>query len=226
MVLGAVAVVVVLAFAGLAAGSGNWASAPAAASSSSTSPAPAPGTLGPVPADPTPASVPDRQPAERSELSGYAVLGIAALLVLGGLALVARRSRSARWFRPRRPATAQIPEGTTNSPADMPQAVDRALLAVGVPDAREAVVQAWLLLCAAAAAAGTPARPAETAEEYGRRLSAVHELPAPPVRRLAELYREARFSAHPVGPEQRERARTELETLRAALAVPGGTAAR
>jgi hypothetical protein len=164
-------------------------------------------------------------PAQRSGLAGYGVLGVAALLVLGLLVLVARRLRWAGSLRRQRSATAQVREGTSSS-ADLPQAVDRALQAVEVADAREAVIQAWLLLGAAAAAAGTPARPAETAEEYGRRLAAVHGLPAPPLRRLAELYREARFSAHPVRPEQRDQARRELETLRAALAGPERTAAR
>jgi hypothetical protein len=96
--------------------------------------------------------------------------------------------------------------------------VERALDAVEDPDAREAVVQAWLLLGRAAAETGTAPRAAETAAEYARRLAAERGLPAGAVAALAELYREARFSTHEVRPEQRDRAREHLLALRAALA--------
>ena len=100
----------------------------------------------------------------------------------------------------------------------LPGAVERALDAVEDPDAREAVVQAWLLLGRAAAETGTAPRPAETAAEYARRLAAERGLPAGAVAALAELYREARFSTHEVLPEQRDRAREHLLALRSALA--------
>jgi hypothetical protein len=74
----------------------------------------------------------------------------------------------------------------------LPSAVHRALDVVNdQPAAREAVVRAWLLLGEAAAAAGTPARPAETAGEYARRLAVAHDLPPASVERLTRPAAEA-----------------------------------
>jgi hypothetical protein len=114
-------------------------------------------------------------------------------------------------------------EAAGPDPTALPAAVDRALDAVEDPDAREAVVAAWLLLGRAAAESGTPPRPAETAAEYARRLAAERGLPAADVEQLAALYREARFSTHEVTAEQRDRARAHLLALREALAArPAG----
>lgn len=217
-VLTALAVVLVLALAGLATHSGRWtAELPRTAAPTAAPPAP----LRTPPVAPT-------RPAERTDapFQGDLEVGIPALVVVGlllllslvGLVMLVRRIP--RWHRgPKAADVAVGPAGTA-----LPDAVERALEVIEDPDAREAVIRAWLLLGAAAAEAGTPARPAETAAEYARRLAAAHDLPVPSLERLAALYREARFSDHEVRPGQREQAREELHRLRAALA--GHAAAR
>ena len=74
------------------------------------------------------------------------------------------------------------------------------------------------MLGEAAAVAGTPRRPSESAREYARRLGDKHRLPADSLERLAALYREARFSDHQMLPDQRDVARGELFALQTALA--------
>jgi Domain of unknown function (DUF4129) len=150
----------------------------------------------------------------------YVLVAIVLVLLVAGLALLASGLLHRPGWRRRPP----VPEGDPLEPADrsataLPGAVERALDAVEDPDAREAVVQAWLLLGRAAAASGTAPRPAETAAEYARRLAAERGLPAGAVEALAALYREARFSTHEVRPEQRDAARAHLLDLRAALAA-------
>jgi hypothetical protein len=159
------------------------------------------------------------------ELATEVVVVAVAVLSLGGLALLLGALNRPRLRR--RPGTPRAAHGVDTGPGTgteaLSTAVTRALRQVDdQPDAREAVVQAWLLLGAAATAAGTPPRPAETSAEYVDRLAEEQRLPAAPLQRLAGLYREARFSAHPVRAAQRDQARAELSTLQAALAAGPG----
>ena len=151
------------------------------------------------------------------------------LIALGALVALASAAGRISWRRrvPDERAAGLGQEPGAADPSDLfPPAVERALTAVtDQPDAREAVVRAWLLLGEAATAAGTARRPAETAGEYADRLAAAHDLPRTSVERLATLYREARFSHHTVVAEQREAARTELLALQAALASHAADAA-
>jgi len=220
----ALAVLAVLAVAGVAARSGSYAPelppAPTRSAAAPATPAP-PSQSGPTfPADPT-VSAP-LQPVNPVPVGVLLVLVLAlaaAGLVL--LLLLAVGYRPPRLQR-RRGDAAAVPSAGDPAATVIPDAVEQALLAVEQPDAREAVVQAWLRLGAAAADAGTPARPAETATEYAARLAEAYTLPAASVHRLAGLYREARFSGHPVGDDQRDEARAQLTALRAALAARTG----
>lgn len=221
-VLAAALVLAVLVLGAIAARSGPWAAAdPPAAATSSAPTATRPTSTAP-PSD-TPAPTPD---ADRSspaaQLTTEVVVVVVAVLSLGGLALLLGALSLPRLRRrsgsPRATPGADVGPGTAHEA--LTAAVGRALHSVDdLPDAREAVVQAWLQLGAAAAAAGTAARPAETAAEYVDRLAAEQHLPPAALHRLADLYRAARFSAHPVQPGQRAAARAELHTLQAALAA-------
>ena len=221
-VLACVAVLVVLIACGAAARGGPWASgAPSATSSHAR--APLSGN----------ASVPDTEtsspaPVKRGtgagvSLAAYLVTALALAFVLLGLITVAdllRFPSRRRWRRQGGPSDAEL-EGVLAEPGDgpFPDAVQRALREIAEqPDAREAVVRAWLLLGEAAAEAGAARRPAESAREYARRLADTRRLPADSLERLATLYREARFSDHEMLPEQREVARRELFALQTALA--------
>jgi Domain of unknown function (DUF4129) len=201
---------------GLAARSGSYARELPREPPATTAPySPAPFTL---PSYVTAIPTTTAPPEPVNPVTGWVVLGLVLLLAAGVLAVLARTAwQYLTTSVHRRPEPAPMSAARPADPG-MPAAVDRALLAVEQPDAREAVVRAWLVLGEAAAAAGTPARTSETATEYAERLAAAHGLPAASVHRLAELYREARFSAHPVGDPQRGEARTELARLRTTLA--------
>lgn len=173
--------------------------------------------LPPPAAAATPSRVPDVRP-------GSPVVGQVLLVVVVGLVLLVAALGIARLVRhlPRRlpdRATGSAPPGPEAARPQLTTAVERALHAVEQPVARDAVVQAWLLLGAAAAEAGTPALPSETAAEYAARLARAHRLPAPALHHLAELYRVARFSEHPVGEPERDDARRVLTELRTGLAA-------
>ena len=217
--LAAAAVLLVLGAASVAARGGSWARELPTASRTAV-PAPGGGVTLPSAGTAVPTATAPAQP-------GSPVVGQALSYLLLALALVVLVALGA-WCVRHRPRRRPV-EAVLTTPADdartgaIPAAVDRALVAVEQPDAREAVVQAWLLLGAAAADAGTPARAAETASEYADRLAAAHRLPAPAVHRLADLYREARFSDHPVRPDQRDAARAGLTELRTTLRHPAGT---
>lgn len=79
-----------------------------------------------------------------------------------------------------------------------------AALAEGEP--RNAVVRCWVALEDAASASGLDRDPAETAAEFTRRFLGVWDVDEASTRELADLYREARFSRHPVPRETGERA--------------------
>jgi hypothetical protein len=156
---------------------------------------------------------------QQSDLPPSPVLGwiLLAVVVLAGLAgvamLIASLVRAARNLADSGALAPPRAAGTAVREALAP-AAEQALVAVEQPDAREAVVRSWLLLGEAAAATGVPSRPAETAAEYAARLAAELEVPGSELDRLADLYREARFSQHAVGEPQRAEARELLRRLR------------
>ncbi len=88
-------------------------------------------------------------------------------------------------------------------------------LSVGSPD--NAIIRCWVGLQTAAATAGIEPRPSETAAELTLRL--LDDLPVDreAVGRLAALYREARFSSHPLSETDRDAARDALATIRDGL---------
>jgi len=84
------------------------------------------------------------------------------------------------------------------------QETRRAALAEGEP--RNVVVRCWVALEDAAASSGLARDPAETAAEFTRRFLGVWDVDEASTQELAELYREARFSRHPVARATGERA--------------------
>ena len=92
-------------------------------------------------------------------------------------------------------------------------------LAHGEP--RNAIVAAWLRLEDDVAAAGWPRHPAETSAEYTSRVLSAAGLAPEAVNTLAALYREARFSTHPLGETDRNRAATALRAVHDSIAPAG-----
>lgn len=82
---------------------------------------------------------------------------------------------------------------------------------------RNAVVACWLALEHAVAEVGVAAKAAETSAEFTQRILAAFELDDEAVHRLSELYREARFSNHPITERHRLAATAALERLRQQL---------
>ncbi|MEO7260073.1 MAG: DUF4129 domain-containing protein [Jatrophihabitantaceae bacterium] len=148
-------------------------------------------------------------------LTGVLLLAVIGLLVVLGPRLpTGRRARRAR-----RPA----PRSIEPAPDDLARQVARALsstmsqLANG--QIRDGVILCWHRLEQTAEAAGLPRLPADTSSDLAERLLASLPLSEAPLNRLATLYREARFSSHPIPAKAVVQVRADLGQLRSELEV-------
>lgn len=91
----------------------------------------------------------------------------------------------------------------------------RAALLDGVP--RNAIVRCWQLLEDAVADAGLRRDPADTSSELTERVLADYAVDPTAIHELAALYREARFSQHPIDEPMRATALQALDRLHEAL---------
>ena len=98
-------------------------------------------------------------------------------------------------------------------PAELLEAARERLHDLATGEPRNAIVAAWLDLEGSAAATGLPRLPAETSTEYTERVITVWAVDRERLADLAALYREARFSVHPLGEEHRSRAIGDLSVL-------------
>jgi hypothetical protein len=87
---------------------------------------------------------------------------------------------------------------------------------------RDAVILCWHRLQMTADTAGLRRSPADTSSELAERLLASLPLSEEPLRRLAALYREARFSSHPIPDSAVAQARADLTRLRSELTLAAG----
>lgn len=110
-----------------------------------------------------------------------------------------------------------------------PQRVARALLddaddqrrlLVEGGNPRNAVVECWHRFETAAARTGLERRPWETSSEYTMRVLDLVDAYEPAVTRLADLYREARFSEHELSEADRLAALEALDTIHRTIGVP------
>ena len=99
-------------------------------------------------------------------------------------------------------------------------AAQRSLLATGDP--RNAVVACWSRFEEQAGAAGLERRPWETSAEYTLRVLDLVDADPADVARLAALFREARFSEHPVTEQHRAEAMAALDAIHRALPDTSG----
>ena len=95
--------------------------------------------------------------------------------------------------------------------------VDAARVALAGGSPRNAIVACWMQLERDAAAAGLPRDAAETSAEYVERVVAASSVDPAPIRELAALYREARFSRHELSDDHRTRALAALNRVEAVL---------
>ncbi|HST64013.1 MAG TPA: DUF4129 domain-containing protein, partial [Mycobacteriales bacterium] len=123
-------------------------------------------------------------------------------------------------FRRRRPEVELPPEVDDEVEAtQLAAAVEEGLRELDQGGAGEGVVASWVLLEQAAANAGTHRAAPDTPSELAGRLIDRHPVSSTPLLRLADLYREARFSRHELPESARTEARAALEQLRAELAA-------
>ena len=86
-------------------------------------------------------------------------------------------------------------------------------------DPRNAIVAAWQRFEVQGAAAGVGRKSWETSSEYAIRILDLVSADSGAVNRLAGLYREARFSEHPITEEHRAEALAALAAIRRSLGV-------
>lgn len=129
------------------------------------------------------------------------------------------------WFGERERRSAEPAEVDDEvAPPPLVDAVAEGLRELDQGGPGEGVVASWVQLERAAADAGTHRAAPETASELVGRLIDRHPVSSAPLLRLAELYREARYSRHELPESARTEARTALEQLRAELvASPVGS---
>lgn len=94
-------------------------------------------------------------------------------------------------------------------------AAQRAALLSGTP--RNAIVECWARLEAAVASAGVPRRVSDTSTELTERVLTSSLVDPTAIGPLSALYREARFSSHPMGEAERQAAIDALDAVHAGL---------
>ncbi len=156
-----------------------------------------------------------------------AVLIATVLLAVLGLAVVFW-PRLTAWPRSRRRAPRPLP-AVESAPDDLRRQVSDTLRSASSQLAggqiRDGVILCWRRLEQTAEAAGLRRQPSETSTDLVERLLASLPLSEAPLNRLAALYREARFSSHPIPAEAVAQARADLVRLRAELEAAGTAAA-
>lgn len=147
------------------------------------------------------------------------LLAAAGLLAVIWL-LVTLGPRLPGWRRPRRGPRPVRPDEP--APADLARQVSDTLAGTMAQLAggqiRDAVILCWYRLQQTAETAGLRRAPADTSSELVERLLATLPLSAQPLNRLAALYREARFSSHPIPAAAVSQAQADLARLRSELA--------
>jgi hypothetical protein len=147
----------------------------------------------------------------------FAVVGLMVLLALAYVVV----STWLRVWRERERTTRATTNALTaldaaaGSDVELDEAAQFDALAHGEP--RNAIVACWLRLEDDVAAAGWPRHVAETSAEYTARVLAAAGLDGEAVTALAALYREARFSSHPLSEDDRNRAAAALRTVHESL---------
>lgn len=149
----------------------------------------------------------------------YALIAV----IFAGVALfvitvVVRWLRTVLQGRRRRHAVrAAVPAVPPAAAAPLLEDVDLHLEALSSGDPDEAIIAMWVAVERSVARAGVERLPSETSGELTLRVLEELSLDDEPVEILAGLYREARFSRHPITDAQRDRARTALTALHDAL---------
>lgn len=140
-----------------------------------------------------------------------AVLGLAVVLWPRLLGWLRSRQRARRAVRPpAEPTRDEVRRQVSN-------ALRSTMSQMANGQIRDGVILCWHRLEQTAEAAGLRRRPSETSSDLAERLLSTLPLSEAPLNRLAALYREARFSSHPIPAEAVTQARADLAQLRSEL---------
>jgi hypothetical protein len=111
-----------------------------------------------------------------------------------------------------------------DSHQDVMAALDQGLAELDEGDPRQAIIACWVRLERAAEAAGVPRKPADTPTDLVVRLLSGRSVNRAVLGDFANVYREARYSPHPVDTSMRDQARAALRLLRDELGSTAGVA--
>jgi hypothetical protein len=136
-------------------------------------------------------------------------------------ALVAAIAISIWWSaRLRRPVTVGLTDDLVVDSEQLRDAVEEGRAALAeLDDAREAIIACYVAMERSLAERGAARNAADTPDELLARAVTSRVVRGPAAQRLTGLFYEARFSSHPLGPEQRDAARQALDDLAAELAA-------
>lgn len=149
-----------------------------------------------------------------------ALLAAGALLVAGIwlVVLLGPRLPGWRWRgRPRHAPRRQAEPAPDDLAGQVSDSFAATLAGLSGGQIRDAVILLWHRLEQTAEAAGLRRSPADTSSELAERLLATLPVSAEPLHRLAALYREARFSSHPISDAAVAQARADLVQVRSEL---------
>lgn len=153
----------------------------------------------------------------------WAFVFVGASLFVALVAALVRLAWTQARPRRRREVAAEVAFTTLGEPARLAQEITAdaagqdAVLRDGDP--RNAIVAAWQRFEVQGAAAGVGRHAWETSSEYALRILDLVSADADATHRLARLYREARFSEHPITEEHRAQAIDALAAVRRSLGV-------
>lgn len=151
-------------------------------------------------------------------LLAVAVGALVVVLVVAAGLRIAKRRRQLTGRRAPRPGSRAVPgEEPEDEPEELAEVIRSGLQAVEEGPPRNAIVAAWMRLEAAATSDRLVPHPSDTPSEFVGRVLSAYGLEETAIRRLADLYVEARFSRHRLTEAQRDEARACLERLLAGL---------
>jgi hypothetical protein len=166
------------------------------------------------------ASRPALRPNVATDVAGIMAVLVGAVFVIGVLLILYTLLRASGRSRRRRSLPAaelgdeQVADDAEQVVAQMSSAVDEALDALGTDrPVSDAIILCWQRLGTAAAQAGIAPVASDTPEEAINRVFAAAAVRAGPLRSLAALYREARFSRHALNAADSAAARAALTAI-------------
>lgn len=176
---------------------------------------PGPADIGPL--SPVPSDRIALPPWLISLLPFVAVLMIGLVVVAMMSVRIARPFANFGWRRFRFPQSQRIVPLPEMPERELTVDMVAALAALSTGTPRNAIVACWMQLESDAAKVGLPRMEAETPAEYVERVVASSSVDPAPIKELAALYREARFSRHNLDDDDRRRALDTLHRVEATL---------